>query len=341
MAQPSFQDLVNQFNSQVRMVTVRPGATLTKPPGGGTTSWQLPAAGILKGIRLQITGAVSGALSAPNAFGFSSVVRRIRLVPNVGNIIFDFSGQGYHWLLRDKMDEMYNPDFYVAASHGGRDPVAPTTFDISMYIPVMLNQREPVGMWMLQNLQSILTLFVDWEADATVATGATVTATAVPTLELLTVPDDYGDGSVYRPLFQRIHTILEEQETISATGDYTKTINRLGTFLQILHASNHGVAGADNFDHARLRINQTNWLDDKYPDYLNYQYSRNHPGLRRAPGTIQFDFMSQSGLATYSNQRDTLDSTKLTDLASVVTISSTATVPTTLYTIRRSVYVAA
>lgn len=340
-SQPSFEQVAAQFNAMVRQQTVGHGATMTKPTGGGTTSWQLPPAGILKGIRLNITGAVAGTLSAPNAFGLSSIVRRIRLVPNIGNIVMDFSGPGYHWMLRDSMDEYANPENRVAPGHGGRDPVVPSLYDISMYIPLMLNQREPVGIWMLQNLQSILTLYVDWEADATVATGATVTGTAVPTVELLSVPDDYGNGDFYRPLFQRIHSILEEQESITATGDYTKTINRLGTFLQIFHASNHGVYGADNFSHARLRINQTNWLDDKYPDYLDFMYARNHAGLNRPQGTIQYDFMEQSGLSSYSNQRDTLDSTKLTDVASVITILAAATVPVTLYTMRRAVYVAA
>jgi hypothetical protein len=338
--QTDLPTIIDKFNSMTRMVTVGHSTTLTKPTGGGTTSWQIPPAGILKGIRLYITGSVSGTITAPNAFGFSSVVRRIRLVPNIGNIIMDFSGMGYHWLLRDSMDEYYNAEIPIAAGHGGRDPVAATTFDISLYIPVMLNQREPVGVWMLQNLQSILTLYVDWEADATVATGATVTATAVPTVELLTVPDDYGDGSFYRPLFQRIHSILEEQESVAATGDYVKTINRLGTFLQIFHGINHGLAGSDPFTHARLRMNQTNWLDDLYPDYLDFKYSRNHGNATRPPGTIQYDFMEQSGLFSYSNQRDTLDSTQLTDLASVITVASTATVPVTLYTMRRAVYVA-
>lgn len=339
-AQPTFDQLAAHFNQMTRMVTTFPGNTMTKPTGGGTTSWQLPAAGILKGIWLRITGSIAGSLSAPNAFGLSSVVSRVRLIPNIGNVIIDMSGQMYHWCLRDSMDEYYNLHHFVAAGHGGRDPVNPSTFDVSMFLPLMLNQREPVGLWMLQNSQSILTLQIDWTPDGTVATGATVSATAVPTLELLNVPDDYGDGSQYRPLFQRIHTIIEEQESIGATGDYTKSINKLGTYLQIYHAINHGVAGADPFTHARLRLNQTNWLDDRYPDYLDANYSRNHPGQRRPPGTIQYDFMEQSGLASYSNQRDTLNSVPLTNLDSIITLATTATVPATLYTLRRAVYLA-
>ena len=53
--------------------------------------------------------------------------------------------------------------------------------------------------------------------------------------------------------------------------------------------------------------------------------------MQRIPGTVLWDLMGSSGLGMYDKTRDTIDSSKLTDLATVVQASAAGN----LVTVRR------
>lgn len=142
--------------------------TMTRPTGGGLTRVQLDQVGVVARVYLKIAGSIAGTLSAPNAGGMASVVRQMRLASNVGLDIFNMSGIGYQWLARDFID-LFATD--PTPESTGRNAVTATTFDVSAVVPVALNNREQTGLILTQNRDTQLTLEVDWEADATVATG--------------------------------------------------------------------------------------------------------------------------------------------------------------------------
>lgn len=147
-------------------------------------SWDLPKSGILAGIWLQITGTIAGTLSAPNALGFASIIKRVRLLANSGIAIIDVSGPGYHFLMRDQVE--FGPG---VLSNQGRTAITATTYDISMFFPISINGRDPVGLFMLQNEQTQLRLEVEFEANASIATGITTHTNQVqPILEIFSVP---------------------------------------------------------------------------------------------------------------------------------------------------------
>src|SRR5574341_1030718 len=181
--------------------------------GGNTTSVPLPRAGLLSAVRLLITGSVTGTLSAPNALGMASILKRIRLTVNNGTDLFNVSGAGYHYLLRNFIDSYLDP---VPASNA-RSAVTATTFDISLLIPIALSNRDLIGLINLQNEQTQITLSCDWETAATVATGATLAITAQPFVELFTLPLSRED---YPPL-NLLHQCVEEQTPVSGAGDVT------------------------------------------------------------------------------------------------------------------------
>lgn len=296
---------------------------ITKPMGGGRVQLQLNKVGLAARLWLLISGSVSGTLSNANALGMASVVNQLRVFANNGNSVFDMSGAEYHYLLRNFHGAPYFDPFPAA---NARSAVTATTFDVSFLVEFQMNQREPIGFIVLQNEQTTITLDINFESDANVATGATVAATVVPVLEYFTLPADVKD---YPPI-DIAHICIADAQTVAATGDYTYTWLRGNTYLQTLHGLGIGVSGADNWNRYRLRVQGGTYLEDHTVGMKNAEYALAHPAARLA-GVIPVDFMGSGGQGALSRQRDYLNSAMLTDVASIITATATGT----LYTVRR------
>lgn len=314
---------IQNFNSLTRNKMARL-PLLTRPTGGGTVQAQLPKSGFLASLHLIIRGSVAGALSAPNAQGFASIVRRVRLTTNAGIDIVNISGPGYFQLLQNLLE---TGAFVPTTQNQGGTVVTATTFNLDMYIPLMINRKDPIGLVHLQNEQTVVTLSVEFEADATVATGATVTATVDPYIEFFTVP---GSVEAYPPL-NVLHIIQEENQVVSGAGDVQYSPPRGNIYLALAHGMGMAASGADTWSRAFLRLNQTdNIYADDVPNHQDFLFRLLH-GRARPLGTIFFDFMGNSGFGSYGLTRDVIDSSLVTDFQSVIT----ATGATTLYTMRR------
>ncbi len=284
--------------------------------------WQIPKTGLLAGIYLAITGTISGTISAPNPLGMSSIINRVRLVGNAGIDIINLTGWHYHWLLRDHLEHFVD----VAPSSTGRTAVTATSFDLSMWLPIALNGRDPLGLIMLQNEETLLTLEVEFNADANVATGATVAGTVVPMIEIFTVPTDPAD---YPPL-NVLHQIVSDTVSIGAAGEYSYAWARGNTYIQVIHGCGLNTTPADNWSAFSLRVNQSENIERYTPALLDLAYARTH-GRARVKGVIPIDFIGTSGLGNYGSTRDLLYSALVTELESVITASASGT----LYTVRR------
>lgn len=309
------------FDNATRRKIV-PLTSQSKPSGGGTISWQLPRTGLLARIYLPIRGTVSGSLTNPNALGMASIVRRVRLTANSGIDIYNTSGAGFHYLLRE-MCELEND---IVPQSNARDAVTATTYNLDMVLPIQLNQRDPLGLVMLQSEQTVLTLSIDFEADATVATGATVTGTVQPFLELFTVPVNSDDW----PPLNLVHQVLEDAQQIPAAGEFTYNWPRGNTYLQTIHGAGIGASGSDNFTRVQVKVNQSEYLMDVTPTYLDMERAYSTLAVRE-PGTIPIDLIGSAGLGTYDKLRDTINSALVTDLSTVITASGSGT----FYTVRR------
>jgi hypothetical protein len=216
--------------------------------------------------------------------------------------------------------------FRGQAQNQGRAAVSAASFNLDMVIPVMMNLRDPVGLIMLQNEQLTATLTVDFAADTTVATGATVTATVTPFVEIFTVPVDPAD---YPPL-NMLHTVLEESQAVPATGEITYNLPRGNTYLQIAHGLGIGASGSDKFDRVRTRVNQSDFIYDVTPGFLDMEHNLLR-GRNRPAGGIYLDLMGSTGLGMYGLGRDLFNSALVTDFANVINATGTGT----LYTLRR------
>lgn len=300
-----------------------PLPTMTKPTGGGSVSVNLPKTGLLGGIYLAIRGTVSGTLSAPNALGMSSIVRRVRVTSNSSIDIYSTSGAGYCYLLQEGLESEY---FLASGQNTGRSAVTATSFNLDMYIPIALNLRDPVGLLMLQNEQTLVTLTVEFETDSVVATGATVAATVVPYMIIYTVPVD-ADAL---PELNVIHQITEESQIQSGAGDITYYAPRGNIYLQLFHGYGIGVSGTDAFNRFKTRVNQSDFWEDTGVDGLDIEH-RLLRGRARPAGGIFVDYLGTSGLGNYGLSRDLFNSNLVTDYASIIT----ATGAGTLYSVRR------
>lgn len=312
------------FEQSTRLYQI-PLESKSKPTGGGTVTWQLPRTGLLSRVWLLITGSVSGSLSSPNALGMASIVSRVRLIAQGGQDIFNLSGAGYHYLYRPTIDLGIVDNL----PNNARAAVTATTFDVSMVLPVQINMRDPAGLIALQNDQTLVTLSLDFLADASVATGATVTATVTPYLDLFTVPTNPADFP--KSGVSVLHQVLEDHQAVSGAVDYTYEWQRGATALKTIHGAGIGASGSDAWSRIQVKANESQMIMDHNTGMQDkWQYF-----LRKASriaGTIVWDGMASSGLGNYSLFRDGIDTRKLSRLTSVIT----ATGATTLYTVRET-----
>lgn len=298
--------------------------TITRNTGGGvSTPLQLPRTGILARLHLLITGSVSGTLSAPNALGMASIVNRMRVTAQGGQDMFNLSGAGYHYLYRPFVDVGGDP----TNSQSAYAAVTATSYNISAVLPFQVNRRDQVGLFMLQNEQTLVTVNLDWLADASVATGATVTGTAKVYAEVFTVPASAKDW----PDLSFVHQVLEDQLTVSGSGIVTYEWPRGNIYLRMLHGLGFAQSGSDGWSTYQLKRNESDVISDFQDTALaDSQYNLDHFGLARKAGTFYWSGIDESGLGAYGMARDTIDSRRLTNIKSFVN----ATGAGTLYSVR-------
>lgn len=292
----------------------------------GTTNplvWEIPKTGLLAGIYLSITGSISGTLSAPNALGKASIVRTVKLVANSGIDLINLTGAMYHYLLRNNIDDYRDP----VPGSDARSAVATGAFDVSMFLPIAYNAREAIGLIMLQNEQTQLTLSVEFETDSVVATGATVTATVVPYIELFTVPVNPKDW----PSLTTVQQIVGDSRVVAGAGDVSYRWPRGNTYICVDHGLGIGASPADGWTFAKVQLNQSDVIWGPLPPAgVTLEYNRMHPATRLV-GTIPIDLAGTSGLGMFGSARDLLYSAAVTELETVITASGAGT----LYTLRR------
>lgn len=299
---------------------ILPLPSMARPAGGGLTQQALPKSGILAGIFLNIQGTVGGTVGAVNAWGMSSILRRLRVNINSGVDLINITGPGYHWLLRDMINgyKQFDPQT------NGRAAVTAAATNLDVFLPIAVNNRDSLGMVMLQNEETIVNLEVDWESDTTVtATGTFTGFTCVPRLVVFEVPQHPED----RPDFSVVQQIIEDTVTIPAAGEYTYPWQRGNTILGQYHALQ-----ATTWTQARLRVQQSQFYHDLGPaqhrQILNSILERESDvaagAITGSAFRLFWDFMGSDGLGAYGSVRDLLDTHEMTDIATVINVAATS-----------------
>lgn len=313
------------FFANTRLVTSRLEPR-PKPSGGGVVRWTLPKVGFLAGVMLLIRGSISGTLSNLNPYGKAGVIRRVQLTTNAGIDIVNISGPGYHYLLSEAIER----ELHLPAAVDARNAVATGPFTLDMWLPVALNLQSQLGLLLLQNEQTQVTLTVDFEADSAVATSATVTATVEPVLFYYLVPQSPDDF----PALDTLHTILEDSQAVSGAGQVTVEMPRGNVYVAVMHGMGIGANGDDLWSRFQVRIGMSQYPYDITPpiaDVLHYLQT----GRARPLGGIFVNYLALSGQGHYSAPVNLINSGVLTNYDHLIQ----ATVPTTLHTVREQLVV--
>lgn len=285
--------------------------------------WDFSKADVLAGVYLEIRGTITGTLSSLNALGKASIIREVRLFHNSSGDIIKLSGAQYHYLIRPFMEDYKDP----VPSSDARSAVATGGYILDMWLPCALSALDPRGLINLQDEGVTVTLTVEFEADANIATGITAhTATVIPHLELFSLPKATED----RPAFNVIQQIMGESKAIAAAGDFNYPWPLGNAYLQLVHGCGIGVAGADTWSKAILRAQNTDRMYEYVPHSADLDYARFH-GVARLGGVVAFDFLGSDGLGVYGGDRDVIYSNIVSDLKTVIT----ATQADTLHSVRR------
>lgn len=304
-----------------------PLSSMTKPTGGGVTSVTLPQTGILQGIHVPVSVTLSGTLSNLNALGLASIIKRIQVKVNSGHTIYDVSGAGIFYLLKEMIQENYQVPAYSDALLA----VSTGTKVLDFYLPIALNNRDEIGLIMLQNVATFVTLSIEWEADTTVATGATITGTATPFITILEVPDNVKDY----PDMSTIHQVQEEQIAVSAAGDFDHQISIGATLVGEYYLFSAG------YTSAQLRVQQSNILATLTPAQhrllYNFQTGRDlllsGTAITGSNNRLFWDLAGSDGLGQLGSLRDFINTQALTNIFTRLTAVGAGT----LYAVRRQI----
>jgi len=311
------------FNGATRRKVNQLGNVVKVTGASNVSSFNIPKVGYVGRIWLAIRGTVAGTLTVPNALGFASIIRNINVQVNSGLQLYNSSGAGFHYLLRPFLDFGQDP----FPQSNARSAVTAAAFNLDMMVPLMLNFRDPIGLILAQSEATLLTVNITWESDSVVATGATVNCTVTPYVEFFTVPS----SDAAQPPRNTVHQILEDQVAGVVAGPYPYTLPRGGLYLMLLLGYGMGVAGADNASQVQLRAAQSDYLQSPDMPYLDMITAATGFQRQRLAGTYPLDFAGTSGLGTYDLMRDTIDTSRLTDMAAVIQ----ATAGGTLFALRR------
>lgn len=293
------------------------GTTMTKPAGGGAVSQVLPQTGYLSSVYISVSATISGTLSNQNALGLASIIRRIRLYANAGQMIFDISGASYFYLLARALNLSLDPLSY----NEGMLAVTTGTKTLNIILPVSFNTRDNVGLLMLQNKQTQVTLEIEFESDTTVATGATVTATAQVGFKIFEVP---ANPASQPPLDMITQTLEDVINAPSATQmDYQVPIGSILTGLYGLCP-----AGWTTFD---FIAQNSNFVESYTPELHRLRFNDAFNTDLNLAGTaltginkrVFMDRSSTDGLGQFMTRRDPINTRQFTDLkARLVTAGS-------------------
>ncbi len=287
---------------------------------------------------MTITNGTGGATLNANQYGKPyGILDRIHLVANSGTELVNLTGVGLY--IRNMLTDNHyldvvastlpeaqssNPTYQFATAAGAN------VVEFTVKIPVMINDRDPIGLILLQSREVLMTLGLDWGVINNLFT-FTGTATAVLTNGLATITMEYFSVPLKEadyPDLSIAHTLIEDTIDIPGTGDVPYTVPRGNIYQRLIHrvVLNALPAGYDDVSQFVLQYNQSE-IPYKIDAHDMYAIQRERYKRDLYKGVFVWDFMYQ-GQAGLGGNRDLLNSRSITDLLSIITIASGATLGT-------------
>lgn len=292
---------------------------------GGVTNLRVANTGLLARLWVTIRGQFNTLTSGPNAFGQSAIINRLRVQTSGSVDLFNMMGPTYFHLLAPVIDQIGN----VLPNNTGRTAIASSgQINLDMVIPVEMNLIDQIGYFSMQNNSQFANFILNWETDAVIATGG-ITYTTQPALVLyqqfMTVPKDQ-QGHPILPAQGTLHTLRDWSIVYAGGGEQRAAIPIASSYAQLVYGAGFAATGAtDNWTRFKIQAEHHDTIYDVAPAFfdLNHGYQR---GLVRNAGVIPVDLYGGTGRGMYGSGRDTINSSPLTDLDSLVTLVGAGTV---------------
>jgi len=261
----------------------------------------------------------------PHAFAPYNLLSQVRVETNTGFTPIRLSGRSLYFMsLLSHQSRAFDPVYVgtsraravqgVVSSAGGTDNVVRFSIDLG----AILNDRDPVGLILLQNDETVVTVHVDFADAASIApaaAGFTFLLTNIsvsPLIETFSIPhpgDAFPDISILK-------LVQEQREPIPGAGTREvrlptgTTYRKLAFFVE--NAAGAGVADSALTGDIELVFNQADTPYRLRPAMLSAINAR-HYGQPLPAGLFVFDFAAQMGVANYSGARDYIDTERLTE----------------------------
>jgi len=290
---------------------------------GETISISLPKTRFLSKISLKVKGSFKATHATKTAFTNTKfdkykLLRQVRMSINNDFNPYQLGGaELYLYNLMNKFVPMGADNFNLDVL-GNVVSSAGTVNNVSyiLDLPMTLNDRDPVGMIMLQNEQTVVTLNVDCgylkdmmtETDITLSD---ISITVTPVIETFSIPmiaDAVPDYSV-------IKLVNEQIENVVGAGDMIIKLPVGLTYRKIMIyvATDTGFTAIDHTKIGNFQIvfNQADTPYNVSADQVAYENRKAYGGSLPA-GCYAFDFSSQ-GIANLGGGRDYIDTERLTE----------------------------
>lgn len=358
------------FNAATRQTLINLPAQVYPGSAAQITRLDLPQTGFFAGIWLLLSGTVTTTSAQSAMAGTYPVVpygmlRRIRVYNNQNVELWNTSGYGaylYDRTLRTEFDPAFqapniipttailggvaNPFSRYYSAPGDLGASATGTFIGALWIPVVWGAPLQHGLQLAQDPAIRYSCELTWGdiTDITVTTSGTPTLSnwqVIPVVELYQVPEEGIDF----PNLAFTKTVLEDIQTISTgTGDTTYNFVTGNVLTRLMHELSNQVTFRSvastrvPLSPAVITQLQLQYAQTQKPYVINTDVQlfrqRLLYGGDLPPAVYVHELETGMALPELPTTRDSLNTSRLTDLQSIITLSGASTTGAQLRTIR-------
>lgn len=273
-----------------------------------TLQFTLPKARLLAGLYISVKAKFTGPITINGVdSNFTQLIRRISLDLNNGFAPFVVSGEELRlYNLVDINADNINHNWFGSQ-------IGTNDYMINYYLPCTTNPRDPIGLILLQNDQTNVTLSIDLGTGIGLVGDNGIEKVEVKVMaETFSIPANanaYPDLSVLKLVNGRMDSLPTAGQQIIklATGTiYRKLIFKLSD------SNGKPLTPADITSNIELVFNQADINYSIDPEML-LMLNCKQLGTSLPPGVFLFDFSNSGGLPNLGGTRDFIDSANLTE----------------------------
>ena len=301
--------------------------TLPKLSGveNGTVSFDLPRARLLARIQLLVEGrfkVTHGTKTSftPATFAPYNLLKRVQVDLNNGFSSFKFSGaEAYLYNMlhfnSHTFERSTNRHAQVFMQNAAASAGATNEFKFVIDLPIALNDRDPIGLILLQNEETLVTVSTEIgrASDLISETGFTAELESInitPLLQTFTIPVD-PEALPDLSILKLVHSLTKE---IPGAGITTVKMPVGLTYRKLILYVEDAAGGVPEdriTSDIEILFNQADRPYTVNPKVLRALNTRSF-GKVLPVGTYVFDFSDQ-GLTNYGGSRDYIDTERLTE----------------------------